>query len=69
MLKLMLAADSEVEYRFTGTDTRPNEIVAEAIERAGGIWLTITRTLSHASVLGFHHGDTKGTGAVSVSAW
>jgi hypothetical protein len=35
MLKVTLAADSLVEYRLTGTETIPNEIVAEAIERAG----------------------------------
>jgi hypothetical protein len=27
--------DSEDEYRFTGTETRPKEIVAVAMERAG----------------------------------
>src|SRR3954468_5956147 len=35
MLKDTFVFDSEDEYRFTGTDTRPNEIVAVAIERAG----------------------------------
>ena len=31
----MLVFDSDDEYRLTGTETRPKEIVAEAIERAG----------------------------------
>jgi hypothetical protein len=35
MLKLTVAELSLEEYRPTGTDTSPNEIVAEAIERAG----------------------------------
>jgi hypothetical protein len=35
MLNEMLALDSEDEYRFTGTETRPKEIVAFEIERAG----------------------------------
>jgi hypothetical protein len=30
-----LALDSDDEYKFTGTETRPNEIVAAAIGRAG----------------------------------
>jgi hypothetical protein len=35
MLKDTLLFDSEDEYRFTGTETSPNEIVAVAMERAG----------------------------------
>jgi hypothetical protein len=35
MLKDTLVFDSEDEYRLTGTETRPKEIVAEAMERAG----------------------------------
>jgi hypothetical protein len=35
MLKLTLDFDSADEYTFTGTETRPNEIVAVDIERAG----------------------------------
>jgi hypothetical protein len=35
MLKDTLDLDSDEEYRFTGTETRPKEIVAVAIERAG----------------------------------
>jgi hypothetical protein len=35
MLKDTLDFDSLDEKRLTGTETRPNEIVAEAIERAG----------------------------------
>jgi hypothetical protein len=35
MLNETLALDSADEYRLTGTDTRPKEIVALAIERAG----------------------------------
>jgi hypothetical protein len=35
MLNDTLDLDSEEEYRFTGTETRPKEIVAVAIERAG----------------------------------
>jgi len=35
MLNETLAFDSEDEYRFTGTETSPKEIVAVAIERAG----------------------------------
>jgi hypothetical protein len=35
MLKDTLLFDSEDEYRLTGTETRPNEIVAVAIERGG----------------------------------
>jgi hypothetical protein len=34
MLKDTLVFDSEEEYRLTGTETRPKEIVAVAIERA-----------------------------------
>jgi hypothetical protein len=35
MLNDTLALDSADEYRLTGTDTRPNEMVAVAMERAG----------------------------------
>jgi hypothetical protein len=35
MLKDTLDFDSDEEYRFTGTETRPKEMVAVAIERAG----------------------------------
>src|SRR5690242_7304389 len=35
ILNETLALDSDDEYRFTGTETRPNEIVAAAIGRAG----------------------------------
>jgi hypothetical protein len=35
MLNDTLLFDSEDEYRLTGTETRPNEIVAVAIERGG----------------------------------
>jgi hypothetical protein len=35
MLKDTLDFDSLDEKRLTGTETRPKEIVAEAIERAG----------------------------------
>jgi hypothetical protein len=35
MLKETLAFDSADEYRLTGTETRPNEMFAVAIERAG----------------------------------
>jgi len=35
MLNEMLAFDSEDEKSWTGTDTRPNEIVAEPMDRAG----------------------------------
>jgi hypothetical protein len=35
MLNDTLAFDSDDEYRLTGTETRPNEIVALPIERAG----------------------------------
>jgi hypothetical protein len=35
MLNDTLLFDSEDEYRLTGTETSPNEIVAVAIERAG----------------------------------
>jgi hypothetical protein len=35
MLNETLDFDSEEEYRFTGTETRPNEMVAVAMERAG----------------------------------
>ena len=35
MLKEMLAEDSAVENRLTGTETSPKEIVAEPMERAG----------------------------------
>jgi hypothetical protein len=31
----MLAFDSAAEYRFTGTETRPKEIVAVPMARAG----------------------------------
>src|SRR5690606_10890418 len=34
-LKEMLALESPVEYSLTGTETRPNEIVAELSGRAG----------------------------------
>jgi hypothetical protein len=37
MLNDTLLFDSEDEYRLTGTETRPNEIVAVAIERGGMI--------------------------------
>jgi hypothetical protein len=40
MLKETLTFDSADEYKFTGTETRPNEIVAFEIERAGMVvWL------------------------------
>src|SRR4030095_2488548 len=35
MLNDTLVFDSADEYRFTGTETRPNEIVALAIDRGG----------------------------------
>lgn len=35
MLKLTLAEDSLAEYRLTGTETSPNEILAEPIGRGG----------------------------------
>jgi hypothetical protein len=35
MLNETLVFDSEDENRFTGTETRPNEMVAVPIERAG----------------------------------
>jgi hypothetical protein len=35
MLNDTLLFDSDDEYRFTGTETRPNEIVAVAMERGG----------------------------------
>jgi hypothetical protein len=35
MLNETVAADSAEEYSFTGTETRPKEIVAEPIGRAG----------------------------------
>ena len=35
MLNDTLDLDSDDEYRLTGTETRPNEIVAVPIERAG----------------------------------
>jgi hypothetical protein len=35
MLKDTLDLDSDEEYRLTGTETRPKEMVAVAIERAG----------------------------------
>ena len=35
MLNDTLALDSADEYRLTGTETSPNEIVAVAMERAG----------------------------------
>jgi len=35
MLKETLVFDSDDEYRLTGTETRPKEIVAVPIERAG----------------------------------
>jgi hypothetical protein len=34
MLKLTLPADSLDEYRWTGTETSPNEIVADARDLA-----------------------------------
>ena len=34
-MKETLALDSADEYRFTGTETRPKEMVALEIERAG----------------------------------
>jgi hypothetical protein len=37
MLNDTLLFDSDEEYRFTGTETRPNEIVAVAMERGGMI--------------------------------
>jgi hypothetical protein len=39
MLNDTLLFDSDDEYRFTGTETRPNEIVAVAMERGGMIVL------------------------------
>jgi len=39
MLKDTLAFDSEEEYRLTGTETRPKEIVAVPMDLAGiGTW-------------------------------
>jgi hypothetical protein len=35
ILKLTLADDSLAEYRLTGTETSPNEILAEPIGRGG----------------------------------
>jgi hypothetical protein len=35
MLNDTLALDSDDEYRLTGTETRPKEMVAVPIERAG----------------------------------
>jgi hypothetical protein len=35
MLNDTLDLDSDEEYRFTGTETRPKEMVAVPIERAG----------------------------------
>jgi hypothetical protein len=35
MLNDRLAFDSDDEYRLTGTETRPNEIVALPMDRAG----------------------------------
>jgi hypothetical protein len=35
MLKLTVAEDSLAEYRDTGTETSPNEMVAVPIERGG----------------------------------
>jgi hypothetical protein len=35
MLNETFDFDSDAEYRFTGTDTSPKEIVALAMERAG----------------------------------
>jgi hypothetical protein len=35
MLNDTLLFDSDDEYRLTGTETRPNEMVAVAIERGG----------------------------------
>jgi hypothetical protein len=35
MLNDTLLFDSDDEYRLTGTETRPNEIVAVAMERGG----------------------------------
>jgi hypothetical protein len=35
MLKDTLDLDSDDEYRLTGTETRPNEIVAVPMDRAG----------------------------------
>jgi hypothetical protein len=35
MLKDTLDLDSDEEYRLTGTETRPKEMVAVAMERAG----------------------------------
>jgi hypothetical protein len=34
MLNEMLDLDSDEEYRLTGTDTKPNEMVAVPMERA-----------------------------------
>jgi hypothetical protein len=35
MLKPTVAEDSPAEYRLTGTETSPNEMVAELIGRGG----------------------------------
>jgi hypothetical protein len=40
MLKDTLARDSDEEYTWTGTETRPKEIVAVPVERTG---ITIRR--------------------------
>src|SRR5262245_51511281 len=61
MLKDTLAFDSDDENRFTGTETRPNEIVAVPIVRAGMIvgWTGGRTNRSRADQSGPVEGDRR----------
>jgi hypothetical protein len=57
MLNETLVLDSDDEYRLTGTETRPKEMVAVPIERAG---MAVTREAEVEEGMGTLTNDERG---------